>query len=88
MTARRYLKSLERGHLTAEQWEQLSDRAVLRLARFPSIAEPHDIACEVQHQAQNKANSEWLAKVRAEWSHHQPEEKGDSSPLLGSQALP
>ena len=87
MTTRRYLKSLERWHLAPEQWEQLSDRAVLRFARFPSIAELHDIACELQHQAQIKANSEWLAKVR-EWSRHQPEEKGDSSPSSGSRSLP
>ncbi len=39
MTTRRYLKSLERWRLAPEQWEQLSDRAVLRFARFPSIAE-------------------------------------------------
>jgi hypothetical protein len=88
MTTRRYLKSLERWHLSTEQWEQLSDRAVLRYTRFPSIAELYDIASELQHQAQIKANSEWLAKVRAEWSRHQPEEKGDSSLSSGSQALP
>ena len=83
LTTRRYLKSLERWHLTPEQWEQLSDRAVLRFARFPSIAELHDIVCELQHQAQIKANSEWLAKVRAEWSRHQPEEKGAGSACSG-----
>ncbi len=29
MTTRRYLKSREHWYLTPEQWEQLSDRAVL-----------------------------------------------------------
>lgn len=47
LTTRRYVKSLERWHLNREQWERLSDRAVLRFARFPSIAEPHDIAFEL-----------------------------------------
>lgn len=87
MTTRRYLKSLERWHLTPEQWEQLSDRAVLRFARFPSIAELHDIACELQHQAQINANSEWTAKMREEWNRHQAEEKGDGSACSGSRAL-
>ncbi len=73
LTTRRYLKSLERWHLTRELWEQLSDRAVLRFARFPSIAELHDIACELQHQAQIKANSEWIAKMRKEWNSNQTE---------------
>jgi hypothetical protein len=67
MTTRRYLKSLEHWQLNPEQWEQLSDRAVLRFVRFPSIAELHDIACELQHQAQIKANSEWISRVRQEW---------------------
>ena len=71
MTTRRYLKSLERWRLAPGQWEQLSDRAVLRFARFPSIAELHDIACELQHQAQIEANSEWIAKVREEWGRQQ-----------------
>ncbi len=58
MTTRRYLKSLDRWHLTPERWDQLSDRAVLRFSRFPSIAELYDIACELQYQAQIKANSD------------------------------
>jgi hypothetical protein len=32
MTTRRYLRSLERWRLVPEQWEQLSDRAVLRFS--------------------------------------------------------
>jgi len=73
MTTRRYLKSLECWHLAAEQWEQLSDRAVLRFARFPSIAELYEIACELKHQAEIRANSEWIAKVREDWEHTQNE---------------
>jgi hypothetical protein len=87
MTTRRYLKSLERWHLTPEQWEQLSDRAVLRFARFPSIAELYDIASELQHQAQIKANSEWITMMREEWNRHQPEEKADGSACSGLRAL-
>jgi hypothetical protein len=87
MTTRRYLKSLERWHLSAGQWELLSDRAVLRYARFPSIAELHDIACELQHQSQINANSEWITKMREEWNRHQTEEKGDGSACSGLRAL-
>lgn len=71
LTTRRYLKSLEPWQLSPEQWEQLSDRAVLRLARFPSITELHDIACELQHQAQIRAISDWIAKVRQNWDRNQ-----------------
>jgi hypothetical protein len=71
ITTRRYLKSLERWHLRPDQWEKLSDRAVLRFARFPSIAELYDIACEMQHQAQIKANSEWVAKVGEDWKQRE-----------------
>jgi restriction endonuclease len=87
MTTRRYLKSLERWHLSMELWEQLSDRAVLRYARFQSIAELYDIACELRHQAEIKVNSEWISKMREEWNHHQGEEKGDGSACSGLQAL-
>ncbi len=79
MTTRRYLKSLERWHLTREQWEQLSDRAVLRFARFPSIAELYEISCELQHQAQIKADSEWIKKMRDEWSSCQVTNEGEGS---------
>ena len=87
MTTRQYLKSLERWHLTPEQWEQLSDRAVLRFARFPSIAELHNIASELQHQAQITANSEWITKLGSEWNRNQAEEKGDGSACSGLRAL-
>ena len=79
MTTRRYLKSLERWHLTPEQWEQLSDRAVLRYARFPSIAELYDIYSELQHQAQIKANSEWIGRIRKDWQRDKAEEESGIS---------
>ncbi len=79
LTTRRYLKSLERWHLTPDQWEQLSDRAVLRFVNFPSIAELHDIACELQYQAHIAANSEWITNIRDEWIGHQAVGEGDSS---------
>jgi hypothetical protein len=75
MTTRRYLKSLENWQLVPDQWEQLSDRAVLRYPRFPSIAELYEIAYELKHQAQIKANSEWVEKVREEWKLKQSEER-------------
>ena len=66
--------------MTTEQWEQLGDSAVLRFARFPSIAELYEIAYEVKLQAQIRANSEWLAKMREEWErNHGDEEPGDSA---------
>jgi transposase len=67
MTTRRYLRSLDRWRLVPEQWEQLSDRAVLRFTRFPSIAELHEIAGELQREAEIKANSEYLGKVLHDW---------------------
>ena len=88
MTTRRYLKSLERWHLAPDQWEQLSNRAVLRFARFPSITELHDIACELQQQAQIKANSEWLTKMRDEWRSHQAAEEGNGSACSRLRLLP
>jgi hypothetical protein len=47
------------------------DRAVLRFARFPSIAELYDIAYDLQHQAEIIANSERLSKARQEWKQSQ-----------------
>ena len=87
MTTRRYLKSLERWHLNPDQWEQQLDRAVLRFARFPSIAELYDIAGELQHQAQIKANSEWITKMRDEWGGQHSAEGGDGSTSPGLRAL-
>jgi len=80
-TARRYLKSLERWRMTPEQWEQLGDRAVLRFARFPGIAELYELAHEVKLEAEVRANSEWLARMREEWERGRGgDESGDLAP--------
>jgi hypothetical protein len=84
MTTRRYLRSLESWQLNQKQWEQLSDRAVLRFTRFPSIAELYDIACELQHQAQIRANSDWIAKVRRDWDRNQADAMNSDSARLES----
>ena len=77
MTTRRYLKSLERWRLDSQQWEQLSDYAVLRFSRFPSIAELYEIVCEIKRQAAVKANSEWIDRMRREWDERTPETNQD-----------
>lgn len=84
-TARRYLKSLERWRLAPEQWEELGDRAVLRFARFPSIAELYEIAHEVKLEAEVRANSEWLAKMREEWERGKGGEEPGNSARSGLQ---
>jgi hypothetical protein len=71
MTTRRYLRSLESWQLNGEQWEQLSDRAVLRFPRFPSIAELYDIVCELKLQAEMRTNLEWIARVREDYGRIQ-----------------
>ena len=63
-TTRRYLKSVERWRLDPRQWEELTDRAVLRLMRFPSIAELHEVACELRHEAQVRSDTEYLSGIR------------------------
>lgn len=79
LTTRRYLKSLERWRLAPEQWEQLSDRAVLRFTRFPSIEELYDIAGELQREAEIRANSEHLAKMLDYWKQRQTGESASDS---------
>jgi hypothetical protein len=66
MTTRRYLESLEHWPLDSVQWEQLSDRAVLRFAGFSSITEPYDIVCELQCEAEIMANAGYLGNVLQE----------------------
>lgn len=67
MTTKRYLKSVEIWQLTPEQLEQLSDRAVLRYRRLPSIAELYRIARELWEEAEIKANTEYLDRMHEEW---------------------
>ena len=79
MTTRWYLNLLRCLRLDPGEWEQLCDRVVLRFARFPSIAELYDIACELQHQAQIRANSDWIAEVRRDWDRNQADAMNSDS---------
>lgn len=72
-TIRRYLKSLEQWKLSREDWDRLSDLAVLRFTRFPSIAELYEIAIELLEEAQMRANSEWLADLHRKWERSEQE---------------
>ena len=82
MTTRRYLRSLERWPLNPMQWQQLSDEAVLRFGRFPSISELYEIASELQHKTQIRTNSEWLAKMRHDWQRNRSEQTDQSTQEL------
>ncbi len=64
----RYLRILMRWKLTQNQWEELADRAVMRLTRrFPMPGELHEIASELWQEAELRMNSEHLDRLRAEW---------------------
>jgi hypothetical protein len=64
----RYLRVLGKWKLTPQQWEELADRAVMRLTRkFPMPGELHEIASELNHEAELRANSKHLDQVHAEW---------------------
>ena len=64
----RYLRILGRWRLSPDQWEELADRAVMRLTRkFPMAGELYEIASEINHEAALCANSERLDRMRAEW---------------------
>lgn len=64
----RYLRILRQWMLTPEQWEELADRAVIRLTRkFPMPGDLQEIASELLHEAELRANSEHLDRMRAEW---------------------
>ena len=56
-TKRRYLKSLRLWSLEPKQWDCLSDWAVLRHSRFPTISELYEIALEIRQEAEIRANS-------------------------------
>jgi hypothetical protein len=64
----RYLRILVRWNLAPDQWEELADRAVMRLTRrFPMPGELHEIASELRQEAELRANCEHLDRMRAEW---------------------
>ena len=64
----RYLRILMRWRLNQDQWEELADRAVIRLTRkFPMPGDLHEIALELMQEAELRANSAHLDRMRAEW---------------------
>ena len=64
----RYLRILMRWRLNPDQWEELADRAVIRLTRkFPMSGDLHEIVLELMQEAELRANSEHLDRLRAEW---------------------
>jgi hypothetical protein len=64
----RHLRILSRWKLDQNQWEELADRAVMRLTRkFPMPGELHEIALELRQEAELRENSEYLDGMRAEW---------------------
>jgi hypothetical protein len=57
-----------RWRLNPDQWEELADRAVIRLTRkFPMPGDLHEIVLELIQEAELRANSEHLDRMRAEW---------------------
>jgi hypothetical protein len=66
----RYLRILMRWRLNPDQWEELADRAVIRLTRkFPMPGDLQEIVSELLHEAELRANSEHLDRMRSEWEH-------------------
>lgn len=64
----RYLRILGRWKLDPNQWEELADRAVMRLTRkFPMPGDLHEIASELWREAELRANTERLDHMRADW---------------------
>ena len=80
----RYLRILGQWKLSSDQWEELADRAVMRLTRkFPMPGELHEISVELWREAELRANSEHLDRMRAEWEHREPYE----SPVQSGNAV-
>jgi hypothetical protein len=70
----RYLKILGRWKLDPNQWEELADRALMRLTRkFPMPGELHEIAMELRQEAELRVNSKYLDTMRAEWKRQAEE---------------
>ena len=64
----RYLRILMQWRLDPGQWEELADRAVMRLTRkFPMPGELHEIALELWREAELRANAEYLNRMCADW---------------------
>jgi hypothetical protein len=66
----RYLRILTHWRLNPEQWEELADRAVMRLTRkFPMPGDLHEIVSELRQEAELRANTEHLDSMRGEWKN-------------------
>jgi hypothetical protein len=64
----RYLRILSQWKLNPNQWEELADRAVMRLSRkFPMPGELHEIAAELRREAELRANADYLDRMRMDW---------------------
>lgn len=64
----RYLRILGHWKLNPDQWEELADRAVMRLTRkFPMPGELHEIALELWREGELRENSEYLDSRLADW---------------------
>ena len=77
----RYLRILGTWKLSPEQWVKLGDIAVLRLTRrFPMPGELQDIATELREQAELRANSERLGRMREEWERQAAQDVATGKP--------
>jgi hypothetical protein len=64
----RYLRILSRWKLDQNQWEELRDRAVMRLTRkFPMPGELHEIALELWQEAELREDSDYLDRMHTDW---------------------
>ena len=63
----RYLRILSQWKLNPDQWEELADRAVMRLTRkFPMPGELHEIALELWRESELRENSDYLERMSAD----------------------
>ncbi len=64
----RYLRILSQWKLNPDQWEEVADRAVMRLTgKFPMEGELHEIALAPWREAELRDNSEYLDSIRTDW---------------------
>ena len=64
----RYLRIVGQWKLNPDQWEELADRAVMRLTRkFPMPGELHEIAVELWREAELRENADYLDCISADW---------------------
>ena len=64
----KYLRILGQWRLSPGQWDELADLAVMRLTRkFPMPGELYEIASELSREAELRANSEYLYRMRVDW---------------------